>query len=215
MPQRAKSRTLDYSRSVFINCPFDREYEAIFYPIVFTIIHCGFLARCALEIDDSGQVRMDRIFGIVRECRFGVHDLCRTELDKKNKLPRFNMPLELGVFLGAKKFGSRQQNSKLCLIFDKTAYRYQKFISDIAGQDIRSHEMSPARAITCIRNWLRNSSSTNMPGGMAIESNYTKFRKNLPALCKELQLEIHELTFNDYVNIATEWLKNEQARRSR
>jgi hypothetical protein len=216
MPRRARSKNArDYSRSVFINCPFDRDYDAIFYPLVFTIIHCGFLARCALEIDDSSQVRMDKIFNIVDECRFGVHDLCRTELDKRNRLPRFNMPLELGVFLGAKRFGNGNHNAKRCLILDRAPYRYQMFISDIAGQDIRSHGMSPGRVVSCIRDWLRNASRINLPGGAAINGNYRKFRGKLPALCKRLQLELHELTFNDYVNIATEWLKSEQERRSR
>lgn len=43
------------------------------------------------------------------------------------------MPLELGTFLGAKHFGSEIQKKKTCLILDKEKFRYQKFISDIAG----------------------------------------------------------------------------------
>jgi hypothetical protein len=60
--------------------------------------------------------------------------------DRKSKLPRFNMPLELGVFLGASELGDKKQKKKRCLILDKKKYRYQKFISDLAGHDIESHE---------------------------------------------------------------------------
>ncbi len=49
-------------------------------------------------------------------------------------LPRFNMPLELGIFLGAKRFGSQKQKQKNGLILDREKYRYQSFCSDIAGQ---------------------------------------------------------------------------------
>ena len=73
--------------------------------MVFTVHDCGFIARCALEEEDASQVRIDKIYNIIAECRYGIHDISRTELDENSGLPRFNMPLELGIFLGAKKFG--------------------------------------------------------------------------------------------------------------
>ena len=91
-------RSNDYQISVFINCPYDAAYLKLFRSIVFAVIHCGFRARCAQEIDDAGQVRIDKILKIVEECRYGIHDVSRTELDRRNRLPRFNMPLELGLF---------------------------------------------------------------------------------------------------------------------
>src|SRR5258708_5683890 len=103
------SRFNDYDISVFINCPFDRAYKPLFNSLVFATIYCGFRARCALEIDDGSQVRIDKIFAAIEECRFGIHDLSRTQLDNGTGLPRFNMPLELGMFLGAKRFGDRLQ----------------------------------------------------------------------------------------------------------
>jgi len=39
---------------------------------------------------------------IIRDSQFGIHDVSRVELDDANRLPRFNMPLELGLFLRAK-----------------------------------------------------------------------------------------------------------------
>ena len=128
-----------YNDNVFINCPFDSDYKPLFDAMVFVIHDCGFIARCALEEEDASQVRIDKIYGIIETCRYGIHDISRTELDENSGFPRFNMSLELGVFLGAKKFGIVEQKRKKCLILDKEPYRYQQFISDIAGQDIQAH----------------------------------------------------------------------------
>jgi hypothetical protein len=49
------------------------------------------------------------------------------------------MPLELGMFLGCKGYGGAAHATKVCLVLDVDQYRYQKFVSDIAGNDIRAH----------------------------------------------------------------------------
>ncbi|NRA19917.1 MAG: hypothetical protein HRU05_05500 [Oceanospirillaceae bacterium] len=148
----------DYNDNVFINCPFDEEFKEIFYAKVFAIFDCGFIARCSLEDDDGGEVRIEKISKIISQCRYGIHDISRTELCIKTNLPRFNMPLELGMFLGAKKYGDQHQKKKNFLITDTEQYRYQVFISDIAGQDIRAHENNPSNAIKIVRDWLNSAS---------------------------------------------------------
>ena len=127
------SRRQSYGANVFVNCPFDKAYQPIFEAIVFGIHDCGFVARCALEEEDSGAVRVAKIYDIIASCRLGLHDISRTELSGKSKLPRFNMPLELGVFLGAKRYGSSKQKTKRCLVLDRERYRYQSYISDLGG----------------------------------------------------------------------------------
>jgi len=101
-----------------VNCPFDDAYRLIFESIVFVVHDCGYIARCALEVDDASQVRIDKIASIISACRFGIHDISRTEPDAVTGLPRFNMPLELGMFLGAKRYGRGEQRQKSCLILD-------------------------------------------------------------------------------------------------
>jgi len=199
----------EYNTGVFINCPFDAGYKRFFYGIVFTTIYCGFRARCALELDDGSQIRIEKIFKIIEECRLGVHDLSRTELDRSSRLPRFNMPLELGMFLGAKRYGDGIQRSKQCLILDRQSHRYQKFISDIAGQDIKSHQSRIEIAISVTRDWLRSCAARPMPGGAEIFRQYRRFRSGLAEICKDLRLKAAEMTFNDFNNIVTEWLKAE------
>lgn len=198
----------NYSRNVFINCPFDGEYKQLFYAMIFTIFNCGYFPRCAMEIEDAGETRITKIFNIVSECKFGIHDISRTELDKEHGLPRFNMPLELGMYLGAKRYGDKKQKLKTCLVLDREQYRYQIYISDIAGQDIKSHNNDPLVLIPIIRNWLRNQSGrTTIIGGAEICTRYGVFAEDLPRLCEKLQLTIDELIFNDYRTIIEEWLK--------
>ncbi len=175
---------------------------------MFAIFDCGFIPRCALEEDNSGNVRFQKIQKMIIESKFGIHDISRTELDKKTKLPRFNMPLELGVFIGAIRFGTNVQKQKNCLILDTKQYRYQKFISDIAGHDIRAHNNHPDKAITIVRNWLNSASRRKtIPGGSNVVQRYKKFQFDLPAICKKIPIKIKELTYNDYSNLMSNWLK--------
>ncbi len=78
-----------YGNNVFVNAPFDGGYTPVFEAIIFAISDCGYLARCAKEGEDGGQTRIDKLYKIIGDCRFGVHDISRTQLDAKNKLPRF------------------------------------------------------------------------------------------------------------------------------
>ena len=176
--------------------------------VVFAVHDCGYRARCALELEDSGQPRIQKIQELIRDCRYGVHDLSRTELDPVAGLPRFNMPLELGLFLGMSFAGSTRQKRKNCLVLDAEPYRYQQFISDIAGQDIKAHENAPERAIKAVRSWLSKqpTSRTGIPGGSRMASRYLEFRGLLPQLCEEAGLEEDELEFNDYITLVVAWL---------
>jgi len=197
-----------YDYNVFINCPFDEKYRHLFEAIVFAVHDCGYIARCALEVADASEVRIEKIAKIIRDCKFGIHDICRTEPDDETGLPRFNMPFELGIFVGAKRFGRAEQKHKTSLILDVERYRFQKFISDISGQDISAHAADTTKAIKAVRDWLSNAtpSSIGIPGGALIASRYELFRKDLPAMCEKLHLKVEELTFNNYVVLVEEWL---------
>lgn len=201
----------EYDTSVFINCPFDAAYRAIFEAVVFAIFACGFRPRCALEAEDAGQVRIEKIFDLIAGCRFAINDLSRVDLDSETNLPRFNMPLELGVFLGARRYGDAKQQQKRCLILDRERYRYRTFISDISGQDIREHRDNPLEAIRVVRNWLKiQRPSSFMPGGKVIEERYKAFRCDLPDLCCAAHLEEDELLFTEFSDFAFQWLARNQ-----
>lgn len=198
----------NYSLNVFINCPFDNEYRPLMDALVFSIYDCGHKPRCALEEHNSGNVRVDKIKKLILNSKFGIHDISRTELDSKSGFPRFNMPLELGVFLGAQFFGNKQQKNKNCLIIDSENYRYQSFISDIAGQDIRAHNSNPEQLIKLVRDWLHdaNGGSIIIPGAKVMASRFNQFKHDLPKMCEEVKKEVDELTFVDRAMLISSWL---------
>jgi hypothetical protein len=107
-----------YGTSLFINCPFDRRYLGFFRAIVFTVHDCGYIARCAQEISNANQVRVQKIMDLIRDCRVGIHDISRTQTNGTPRLPRFNMPLELGMFLAATEYGSGKQKNKISLVLE-------------------------------------------------------------------------------------------------
>ena len=195
-------------KPVFINCPFDAEYQDLFQAIIFTVLKCAFKPRCALEVVDSGGTRIAKIEAIIEECPLGIHDISRTELDDANKLPRFNMPLELGLFLGAKRFGDASQKRKRCLVLDTERYRYQKFMSDIAGQDIEGHSGEIETLIAKVRSFLNNAKRGEpLPSGAAIFEAYQRCQADLPDICAKLKIEAERLEFRDLVWVMGEWVK--------
>lgn len=197
-----------YEDSVFLNVPFDRRYARLFDALVFAVHDCGFAARSALEVEDSGQARVDKILDIIKQSKFGVHDISRAGLDRNTGLARFNMPLELGFFLGAKRYGSARDRQKRCLVLDRERYRYRNFCSDISGQDIRAHGDKPRDAIRALRDWLSSHrTSIQMPGGKAIFGRYELFRAQLAVQASDLHLDPRELTFGDYTKLVVGWLK--------
>ncbi|MGZ5443952.1 MAG: hypothetical protein ACXW5U_03465 [Thermoanaerobaculia bacterium] len=196
-----------YEDSVFLNVPFDQKYARLFDALVFAIHDCGFTARSALEVDDSGQARVLKILDIIEQSKYGVHDISRAGIDRVTGLARFNMPLELGFFLGANRYGAPKQRQKRCLVLDRERYRYRNFCSDIAGQDVRAHNDQPRDAIRAVRDWLStHRTGVQMPGGKAIFDRYERFRAQLPVQAGDVRLAVDELTFGDYTKLVVGWL---------
>ncbi len=188
-----------YSNSVFINCPFDDGFKDILYAIIYTVYRCGFVPRSAMEEDNALNSRLSKIENLIQECRFGIHDLSRTE-SNISSLPRFNMPFEAGLFFGAKKFGNKEQKSKVALVLERQKYLYQQFISDLNGIDTKAHNNEPDKAIKIVRDWLQSSSGRKaIDGHLKITSEYKYFMRDvLPGIAQDAGMEINELTFNDY-----------------
>ena len=196
-----------YNDSIFINCPFDQPYIPILRALVFAVYRCGFVPKSALAEDNALDNRLDKIERSIENCRYGVHDISRTELNNHN-LPRFNMPFELGVFFSAKRYGNRIQKNKNALIFDIAKYRYLEFISDLNGVDIKDHNNDPLIAISKLRNWLSTSSGRKtIPGYNILVQEYNVFLNNLPQIVAKLGFDINDIPFNDYCLIVEEAIK--------
>lgn len=195
---------------VFINCSFDDDFLEVFRAIVFAVKACGFEPRTALDVHDAGDIRIDKIKRLISGCDYGIHDLSAVALDKATSLPRFNMPLELGMSLGAKWYGGPKQKRKRILVLDETAHQYDISTSDISGQDVSAHGSETGKAITCVRNWLaedRASDLPSLPGGVALSHDYTKLRILIDEMIVSKQLDSWlDLSHSDYLRCVVEGL---------
>jgi hypothetical protein len=202
--KRTRKRAPD---AVFVNCPFDTSYRSMFDAIVFTVIILGFDVRCALERDTGTEERLGKIARAISECRFGIHDISFMRIDKKTRLPRYNMVFELGLFLGCRQYGGQRQEAKSCLILDRQRWRYRNSISDLSGRDIQAHSGNRLKAIGVVRDWLATESGlSKLPGRRFVIGQYGRFRRQLPRLCGTMKRKVSDLTFNDYCEMVRTWL---------
>lgn len=196
----------NYENSVFINCPFDKKYQPILQAIIYSVYRCGFFPCTALEEDNALESRLHKIIRLIRRCKYGIHDISRIQLTN-NKFPRFNMPYELGLFFGAKYYGSGIQRRKQTLVFEKDKFSYQKFISDLNGIDTKAHGGNPHEVIISIRDWLKtNSKRALIPGSTLISKEYKEFLTELPIIVKRMNLNPGNLQMVDYTIIVEEFI---------
>ena len=193
------------TRSVFINCPFDPDYKPLMRATCFAILACGYAPRCALDYSDSGVVRFAEIVKLITECDRSIHDISRVELDLKSRLPRFNMPFELGADLGLRLAGPLRQRRRKSLILDAEAHRYDMTLSDISGMDIEVHANDMREIIRLVRDWLnanRESGMPPLPGAAAINDDYDAYLGIAPDIVANLRLDPHdELPHSDYLHV--------------
>lgn len=149
-----------YEKSVFINCPFDDAYWDLFRPLVFTVMRLGCIPKYSLERSDSSEARISKITSLIGESQFGIHDVSRCVAVKKGEMYRLNMPLELGLDMGAKTYGGPKLRKKKILILEKERYRFQKAISDLSNSDIKAHNEDPHQIVTVVRDWLVQEAKT-------------------------------------------------------
>lgn len=116
------------------------------------------------------------------------------------------MPLELGLFLGAKRFGGKEQKLKRCVVLDIEPYRYMKFASDLSGMDIQIHDGKPERAMIVARDWLANVSRRKIPGAGLLIKSYRRFLKAKPAIARKRGFDPKAIPYADFSALVTNWL---------
>lgn len=199
----------DYAKGVFINCPFDKDYEPLLRAMVFAIRDLNLKPGSAMHLSDGGQPRINKILELIENCRFSIHDISRTELDPIHGFPRFNVPFELGLDLGCKKYRKSARKEKLLLILDIDRERYRTFLSDIAGQDIANHNGSIEALVGIVRDWLRPYlNPVRTQSGRIIYRRFQKFQVELPAYCDKLRWDLDNLSFADFSWAVYDWIKN-------
>ncbi len=194
-----------YLKSVFINCPFDPAWQDKFRAIVFTVLACEFKPRCSWEQDDTGDVRFHKIMEIIEACKYGIHDLSQENA-------RMNMPLELGVYIGCRQYNpDKKHRDKRYLVFEGAAYDLKKSLSDLSGQDVKTHNDDTLQIIQGVRDWLDDKAPKGRGTMIFAHAPYLKiqfdqFTASLPALCQGMNWAVDNLTYADYLYLASPWI---------
>lgn len=167
----------NFSKNAFVNCPFDDDYEPILQAILFCLVRFGLSPRIATERIDSGEARLAKIEELIEASKYSIHDLSRCQSMREGELYRLNMPFELGIDYGCRKYQGKPFDEKCILILEEQPYRYQAAISDLAGRDIQRHGGEYVSAIRVVRKWLVSTGEFEEVPASRVISEYEDFQE--------------------------------------
>lgn len=199
-----------FSKSIFINCPFDNSYRRMLHPIIFTCLYCKLVPQLS-ELSDSGTQRIRNIITIIKNSKYSIHDLSRMKSKKVNELSRFNMPFELGIDIGIRSNATDKLKAKKCLIIDVERYRYQEALSDISGNDIASYRKRNQieNVIKVIRDWFTRTIKPEQPSASKIYMEFTEFLSDLQESLESVDFsssDIKDLTASEFIYYTGKWI---------
>lgn len=173
----------ELNKSVFLNIPYDRNFESLFLAYTAGLVSFGLIPRPSLAVE-NGKGRLHKILTLIEECPYSVHDLSRIQLSKASRLPRFNMPLELGIALHRSYKEPTKHN---VLIFEEKAYRLQQSTSDLNAYDAHIHQGSETTLLKRIRDaFQRESQKRTIPEMLRL---LEELKQRLPALMESAGAE--------------------------
>jgi hypothetical protein len=169
------------SGRVFLNIPYDKTLDRLFLAYIVGISAFGMVPHATLDIPDSSR-RRDKILKLARSCKYSVHDLSRVQLDPaKPRVPRFNMPFELGLCVA--DANRREGQKQDWFVFEAVANQLDKSLSDLKGTDSKIHGATVRGVLSGMCNLFRRPGrQPTVPQMMQI---YRGLRKNQAAILRE------------------------------
>lgn len=183
-------------------------------PLLFTVICLGYNPRLASERSDSGENRIDKICDLIYESKYSIHDLSRLKSEEAEEFYRLNMPFELGVDYGARRYGSEAMSGKRCMILETAPYDYKVALSDLSGVDIKNHDDRPEEIIRAVRDWFYETVEiTDLPSPTKIWNGFTDFQTYLFESRREDGLseedvtkDIERMPVSEYIDSVNNWV---------
>lgn len=114
--------------NVFINCPYDKDYESSLHAIIFTCIALD-LNPILSKIDSYNSIRIKNIEECIRNSCISIHDL---SIMGSSENSRYNMPLEIGMSIMYYFLKSKEHK---IIILEPETYLTQKCCSDLNAFD--------------------------------------------------------------------------------
>jgi hypothetical protein len=189
----------DYNKSVFINCPYDKQFGPLFHAIVLTVAACGFTPRCARETEFDSSNRAGRIADLLCECKYSIHDLSRHRGEGDDNLARLNMAFELGIAFGTQQLRAKLSElshpdlSKLThqwLVMGPPESEIEKALSDLKGFQHVYHDLTVQKVIARVWACLTTLKDfeTGPPAKTIFES-YPQFLERLESRQEEAMID--------------------------
>jgi len=175
----AKKRPRSAEPSVFLNIPYDRAFEKLYLAYIAGLTAFGLVPRATLELPTSRR-RLERVANLIDQCAYSIHDLSRVQLDAKSpRVPRFNMPFELGLAVGRDP-GNRGETWYVC---ETVRYRISKSLSDLDGTDVRIHGGTVKGVFGALCDiFVRK---TRQPSVQEMYRSYLGLRRSLPNIMRQ------------------------------
>jgi hypothetical protein len=176
-PQAKRRGNPQTESSVFLNIPYDSQFENLYLAYIAAISAFGFAPRAGIEIP-GGERRLDRILELIASCRYSIHDLSRVEIDPSPpRTPRFNMAFEVGLVVAWQK---TSRSKHIWFVCEKQVRRLEKSLSDLAGTDPYIHEGRIDGVFRQLANAFVRSS--RQPTVQQIRKIYFELRRKLPGI---------------------------------
>jgi hypothetical protein len=172
----------DRNHSVFINCPYDQDYQPILDAVVLATVCCGFMPRCAIGSSHISEPRIHNIVNMLKNSKYSIHDLSRCHGEGDANLARFNMPLELGMAIYA-RFAQPGVDSHDWLALAPKGHIHVKYVSDLAGFDPMQVDSTPEAVVRVVMSWL----VTRHPDAPPVRSDPSTVLQALPLFSQRLK----------------------------
>ncbi|HKI01429.1 MAG TPA: hypothetical protein VKK31_05570 [Thermoanaerobaculia bacterium] len=186
-------------QDVFLNVPFDTRYSGLFTTLIGGLTAVGLVPHCVLEIPGGGRNRLERIYELIDSCGVSLHDLSRVTLSGPLRVPRFNMPFELGI-----AYALTQRQGHQFFIFESRNHRLQASLSDLNGHDPHIHGGTQDGILRCILDCF--GPSAGAPSFPALRSLTRKLNRSIRTLQLDQRLPtpFHPYLFRQVIRVAAE-----------
>lgn len=163
---------------VFLNVPYDAQFENLFLAYVAGITALGLVPRATLEIPGSDR-RLEKIFALIGKCEYSIHDISRVELDRSApRVPRFNMPFELGLTVARHWKAPLEKHA--WFVCESVERRLMKSLSDLNGTDPYVHGGSAAGVLRELLNMFEFKGT--QPSLAMLKGTYQEVRRRKSAV---------------------------------
>lgn len=206
----------NFSANVFINCPYDEDYKKLLRPLMFTVVCLKLVPRIASERLDSAEFRLEKIYDLLSNSKWSIHDISRLKPNPSGGYSRLNMAFELGIDFGVREFGENNHHSKKILVLAENEHDYKIALSDISGSDIKHHKNDPREIVRAVRNWLYDTAGIEKaPSPNIIWNGFGEFsiylfeeRKSKGGSDQDVSEDIERMPVLEFINKASEWVKD-------